>query len=161
MSKGAFIGTFDPITLGHFDIITRASKIFDKVCVVLMHNEAKYPTVSVEDRLLLINKCVKEIKNVEVYSHTGLAVDYCKKNKIDCLIRGIRSPLDTDYELSMAWANMDIGNIDTIVLPVSNKYLFISSTLVRELTSNDGDISSVVPSQILNDIKRLYSREGK
>lgn len=156
MSKAAFIGTFDPITIGHLDIITRASKFFDTLDIVLMRNEAKNPIVSVSERLSLIKKCTKGMQNVEVNHHIGLAIDYCSKNSVDCLIRGIRSPLDTDYELSLAWANMDIGNLQTVFIPVNSKYLYISSTLARELLANNGDISKVIPKIIIEDVTKLY-----
>ena len=137
-------GSFDPITNGHLDIIKRASAHFDEVVVAVFINSTKQSMFSVEERIEMIIETTKNLPNIKVDSWSGLTVDYCKKNGIDVITKGLRAVSDFDYELQQAQVNLQAG-IDTMFMATDPAHSFLSSSLVKELAKYNGDISTMVP----------------
>ena len=147
MKKALFAGSFDPFTNGHMDIVKQASEIFDEVIVAVAYNTEKQGFLPVEKRLGLIIKSVSGIENISVDSYEGLTVDYAKKNGVDILIRGIRNSSDFEYEQQIAGVNQKLApEIKTVFLTPKPENIHISSTVVRDIYLNKGDISKLVPS---------------
>lgn len=144
-------GTFDPITNGHLDVIQRAKKLFDEVIIAVALSENKKPYFSLEKRIEMTKIATKEIKNIKVVGFDNLLVDFAKENGINTVIRGLRAVSDFEYELQMGYANTALwNNIETIYLMPSLKYAFVSSSVVRSIFLHGGDVSSVVPKEILH-----------
>src|SRR3989338_5751646 len=160
MSKIAiYPGSFDPVTLGHIDLIKRASKIFDQVIVSVAINVAKRPLFSIEERVEMLKATTKGIKGVKVETFDGLVTEYAKRKKVNVLIRGLRMLSDFEYEFQMAWTNRRIAEtVETVFLMPSEHYSFLSSTLLKEAASLGADISSFVPRFVE---KRLKERLKK
>ena len=147
MKKALFAGSFDPFTNGHLDIVKQASEIFDEVIVAVAYNSKKQSFLPVEKRLGLIIKAVAGIDNISVDSYEGLTVAYAKKNDVNILVRGIRNSLDFEDEQQIAAVNQTlVSDIKTVFLTPNAENMFISSTIVREIYLNNGDISKLVPS---------------
>ena len=139
-------GSFDPITYGHLDLITRGSILFDKLVVAVLRNAAKEPLFSVEEREAMLREVVKDCLNVEVDSFDGLLVDYAARKGATVLLRGIRAISDYEYELQMALMNRRLRpEIETVFLMAGEAYSFLSSRLVKEVIALGGDISGLVP----------------
>ncbi len=152
-------GSFDPLTFGHLDLIKRATRIVDEVIVAVAHNYQKKTLFSMEERLLMLKECTRGMKNVRVESFEGLVIDYARRKKINCLIRGLRMISDFEYELQMALTNRRLDEtIETIFLMPSEGYSFISSTLLKEAVSLGANVSSFVPKVVE---KRLKERLKK
>lgn len=154
-------GSFDPITVGHIDIITRAATMFDKVIVVVMKNPSKEHNSSFtpEERKALIAKALDGIENIEVDVYAGLLADYAKKRNACAIIKGLRAMSDFEYEFQMALTNKKLNpGIETLFLTTKAENMYLSSSMVKQVASLGGDISSFVPPQILGDIlERLSS----
>lgn len=152
-------GSFDPITLGHLDIIKRASCMFDKIIVVVMTNAKKNSSFSPQERCELIKKTVCDLSNVEVDSYDGLLAEYAAKKNACAIIKGLRAVSDFEYEFQMALANKKLNpNIETLFLTTSAENMYLSSSMVKQIASMGGDITSFVPPAIHDDIlKRLSS----
>lgn len=147
-------GSFDPPTLGHFDLIKRASKIFDKLIVLVSDSKNKNYMFSKEERFIMVKEMVKDCENVEVQMLNGLLIEFLKENKINFVIRGLRITSDFDYEFQMSSFNKVLyPEIETIYIMSDIKYTLLSSSLVRELISNNGDISKFVPESVEKFIK--------
>lgn len=155
MKIALYSGSFDPITKGHREIIKKASKMCDKLVVAVLNNGNKKTLFTLEERKTMVEEQLKDIKNVEVASYTGLLVEYM--NNIGCkyIIRGIRAVNDYEYELSLAYANYDIskGKIETVFIPASKEYLYISSSMVREIASYGGDLRKYLDDKVIEKIK--------
>lgn len=151
-------GSFDPITNGHLDIIARASRLFDKVIVCVLRNPAKQGTFSVDMRLQMIQKACVGLDNVEVDSFDGLLVDYAYSKGACAIVKGLRAVSDFEYELQMAMANKKLNPlIETVYLNTDGKYMFLSSSLVKQIAAFGGDIDDFVPPQILPQVKCALS----
>ena len=148
-----FPGSFDPVTKGHMDIIRRAAALFDGVTVAVMINPAKKPLFSAEERVEMIKKCCKELPNVTVTSGSGFTYQLAKDCGCDVLLRSLRSGADADLEVQLAMGNRAVGDIDTVAMFTSAEYSYISSSLVREILAHHGDVSKLVPEEILEDMK--------
>ncbi len=158
-SFAVFPGSFDPLTNGHLDIITRASRVFDRVVVAVLSNPQKQTLFSCQDRVKLIEQVVKEgLQQVEVASFDGLLIDFAKKLGATVLIRGLRAVSDYEYELQMALMNRQLSNndIETVFLVTREKNSYISSSVVKQVASFGGDVSSLVPPVVDQALKRRY-----
>ncbi|MEW2164242.1 pantetheine-phosphate adenylyltransferase [Streptomyces sp. NPDC007084] len=151
-------GSFDPITNGHLDIIARASRLYDVVHVVVMINQSKKGLFTVDERIELIREVTSEYANVQVEAYHGLLVDYCKQRDIPAIVKGLRAVSDFDYELQMAQMNNGLSGVETLFIPTSPTYSFLSSSLVKEVAQWGGDISHLVPPVVL---EQLTERLGK
>ncbi len=148
MRKALFAGTFDPPTLGHLDLIHRASAMFDTLFVGIGANNAKLKSIlSVQQRLEGLKKEVASLSNVEVVSFSGLATQFAKEHNIDVLLRGIRSLSDMEYEMQMARANRKIGEIETVFILSDQSFSQISSSLIRELALHKAPLGDFIPEQ--------------
>jgi len=145
-------GSFDPVTLGHIDIIERAAELFDKVTVVVMSNSTKNSLFGLEERVELLKRCIKN-NNVDVDTYNGLLVDYAKEKKAVAIVKGLRAVSDFDYEFQQALTNKSLfPQIETVFLTAKGKNMFLSSSMVKEVCRLDGDISQFVPCEILEDV---------
>ena len=158
MIKAIYPGTFDPITKGHLDVIQRAAKIYGKLYVAIMQNKNKKSTFSELERKEMIEKCVKDIPNVEVVIGEGLTVDFARKLECGVIVRGIRAVSDYESELAIATANMNLASdIETVFVVAKPELSFLSSSIAKEIASFGGDISSYIPPEIISDVsQKLY-----
>lgn len=154
-------GSFDPITKGHLDIIRRASKLFDRVTVLVSVNAEKNAAFSVEERMDMIKISTRDFPNVRVDSFDGLLVDYVKSVGACAIVKGLRAISDFEYEFQMALANKQLYDLaETVFFTTSAENMYLSSSLVRQIASFGGDISGSVPAEIVDMIQeRLYKRE--
>lgn len=152
-------GSFDPITMGHIDIIRRAAAVFDKVIVAVMTNTAKEPTFSAEHRLDMINRSIKDIDgNIETEVFGGLLADYVKQKNACAIVKGLRAVSDFEYEFQLALINKKINpNAETLFFTTSAENMYLSSSVVRSVASVGGDISPFVPECIIEDIKQKFN----
>ena len=148
-------GSFDPITNGHLDIISRASRLYDEVYVAVMINKAKKGLFEVDERLDLIRQVTAEYGNVRVEAFHGLLVDFCKQREIPAIVKGLRAVSDFDYELQMAQMNFGLAGVETLFMPTNPQYSFLSSSLVKEVAKWGGDVSTYVPDRVR---ERLLTR---
>lgn len=150
MTRAIYPGSFDPVTLGHLDIIKRASKIFDELIVGVLNNNSKSPLFSVEKRVKMLNDVVKDLPNVKVMSFEGLLVDFARKVDAQIIVRGLRAVTDFEYELQMSQTNTVLNeNVDTIFFTTSLEYAYLSSSTVREAAYFGADISKFVPESVV------------
>ena len=149
MKIAIYPGSFDPITKGHLDILNNAAQIFDKVIIAVAHNGEKQGFLSTDERVELIKKSVADMPNVEVDAFMGLTIEYAKKRGANVLIRGLRAVSDFEYEMQLSQTNSALcSDIKTVFLTTKPKYNFISSSTIREILKNDGDISMFVPTPV-------------
>lgn len=152
-------GTFDPVTYGHVDLIERATQIFDKVIVAVAMNSHKKPLFSIEERFQMLKESTKGIKRIEIETFDGLVVDYAKSKGVHVLLRGLRMISDFEYEFQMALTNRRWAeNIETVFLMPSEKYSFLSSTLLKEAASLGADISLFVTKSVEKRLKEKMAR---
>ena len=158
MKSAVYPGSFDPVTLGHLDIIRRASQMFDTVIVSVLDNKAKTPLFSVNERVKMLQDATKDIPNVKVDCFSGLLIDYCRKVDCHTVIRGLRAVTDFEYELQIAQTNRKLsgGQVDSIFLTTSLEYAYLSSSVVKEVASFKGDISICVPHAVEEALHRKY-----
>ena len=155
MKTAIYPGTFDPITNGHFDIIKRASTIFDRIVVAVANNRSKKSMFNLDVRVEMVKKAINSLSNVEVKEFDSLLVEFAKRENSKIIIRGLRAVSDFEYELQMSYANQSLDSeIETIYLMPTLNNAFISSSIVRNILSYGGDVSHLVPSQIINFLKR-------
>ena len=146
-------GSFDPITFGHLDIVERASSIFDEVVIAVMVNKTKQTLFTVEERIEMTKEVTSKFPNVKVDSWSGLLVDYCKKNDISIIVKGLRAVTDFDYELQMSQINLQLQGVETLFISTAPAHSFLSSSLVKEIASHGGDVSSYIPAVLLERLK--------
>lgn len=160
MVIAVYPGSFDPATYGHLDIIQRASDSFDKVIVGILHNSAKSPLFSVEERVNILEKATKNISNVIVKPFEGLSVNFARENHAQVIIRGLRAVTDFEYELQMAQTNRVLApDVDTVFLTTSLEYAYLSSTIMKEVAYFGGDLSKFAPPEIIQAVKRKLCEE--
>ncbi len=153
-------GSFDPVTLGHMDIISRASVMFDKVIVAVLVNSSKKPVFTAEERIYLLKKALSDFANVEVQSFNGLLVDYAKQVGASAVVRGLRAVSDFEYEFQMSLTNKKLyPQMETIFLTTRSEYMFLSSSIVKQIAVLGGDITNFVPECIHQEIKTRLSEK--
>ncbi len=160
----AYSGTFDPITLGHSDIIGRAAAMFPKLIVAVGANIAKSPRFDIDERIELIKAVIRDMKltNVSVMGFDGLVVDFAREHGVTVLVRGVRTVGDVDYEKQMAVMNRDLyPKLDTVMLAPSPQYAHLSSSLVRELTGLGAPVEKLVPKPVIPDLLKRFGRKKK
>jgi len=151
-------GTFDPLTFGHQDIIERAARLFDKVIVAIADNESKRPLLSHNERLDLARACLAKYDNVEVKGFDTLLIDYAKQCEATVIVRGLRVASDFEYELQMANMNRHLSDeVETVFLTPSERFSYVSSTLVRELAQFGGDVSDFVEHRVAKTLAAKFS----
>ena len=162
-TRAIYPGSFDPLTLGHLDLIRRAAKTFDSLVVAVLNNTAKEPAFDIEVRKRMIADSVAEARlpNVEVESFEGLLTDFASSAGVRVIVRGLRAISDLEYELQMALMNRRLDSeLETVFLPAGEDVSFISSRLVREIAQLGGDVSGLVPEPVLVEIRKRLSGAG-
>lgn len=154
-------GSFDPVTLGHVDIITRASKMFDKVIVAVLVNMSKKPSFSIDERIALLEEVLADIPNVEIVGFSGLLADYAKQRGAHAVVKGLRAMSDFEYEFQMALTNKKLNpELDTVFLTSDSQYMYLSSSMVKQVASLGGDISYFVPASIHAQVYERLKNNG-
>jgi pantetheine-phosphate adenylyltransferase len=151
-------GSFDPVTNGHLDIISRAARLYDEVVVAVLHNLSKSAMFTVEERVSMLREVTTEISNIRVVSFEGLLVDFCTANDISAIVKSLRSVSDFDYELQMAQMNYSQGGVETLFMTTNPLYAFLSSSLVKEFARFGGNVATLVPKSVLD---RLTERAAQ
>lgn len=142
-------GSFDPVTLGHIDIIRRAAKMFDKVIVAVLVNMSKQPSFTIDERISFLKTAIGDIDNVEIVGFSGLLADYAKERGAKAVVKGLRAMSDFEYEFQMALTNKKLNpELDTVFLTSDSQYMYLSSSMVKQVASLGGDISYFVPACI-------------
>ena len=156
MSIAICPGSFDPITMGHLDIIRRTAKLFDTVIVCIMHNSSKTtPMFSVDERVEMVCRAVKDLPNVRVDTSAGLLAEYARQFDGAVVVKGLRAASDFEYEFQMNLINKKINpELETMFLTASEKYTFLSSSVVREMARYGAELSGLVPDEIINDVEK-------
>ncbi|MEY4311324.1 MAG: Phosphopantetheine adenylyltransferase [Actinomycetota bacterium] len=157
MRKAVCPGSFDPVTLGHVDVFARAANQFDEVTVAVLINSTKAGFFTIEERIDLIKQSVSAYPNIKVESFQGLLVDYCKKNEIGAIVKGLRAVSDFDYELQMAQMNSQLG-IDTLFVATKPEFSFLSSSIIKEIAKYAGDVSALVPAVVDQALKAKFKK---
>ena len=152
-------GSFDPPTNGHIDVITRCSKVFDEVLVGVIVNPSKESLFSTDIRSEMLTEIFNKKKNISVKSFEGLLVDFAKKNNVNAIVKGLRAMTDFDYEFQMAQMNFNLADFETIFIPASPEYGYVSSSLVKEIHSYGGDVNELVPDNVLRRLKDDWRRK--
>jgi pantetheine-phosphate adenylyltransferase len=148
MKRALFPGSFDPITLGHYDIIKRSIKLFDEVIVAIGVNATKKYMFSLDERQQFIKDAFKSESKIKVTTYQGLTVEFCKANDVEFILRGLRNPADFEFEKAIAHTNRDLAPIETIFLLTSARTSYISSSIVRDVIRNNGDYTKMVPESV-------------
>ena len=157
-----FPGSFDPITIGHVDIIKRALKIFDTITIAVGINSNKEYMFSSQERIMMIKKVFKKNTNIHIIQYTNLTIDICSQNNISNIIRGVRSSQDFEYEQLLSFANQKLApNIETFFLSSNKDNMYISSNIVKDIILRKGEIDDFIPSEIKNHIKDILKTKGK
>jgi pantetheine-phosphate adenylyltransferase len=156
--RAIFPGSFDPITNGHLDVINRGIKLFDELIVAVGRSPIKNPLFTPEERVEMIAELIADIPGVSVESFDGLTVEYAAKKKADAILRGLRSLTDVQYEFQLAMTNRAVAGIETVFVMTSEQYGFTSSTLIRQIATLGGDLSSLVPENVYNRLKKRLKK---
>lgn len=158
MTKVVCPGSFDPVTNGHLDIIGRASHLFDEVVVAVLINEKKTGLFTLDERLEMLGAATDHLPNITLASFQGLLVDFCTANGIAAIAKGLRAVSDFDYELQMAQMNDRLSGVDTLFIPTSPEYSYLASSLVKEVAKGGGDVSGLVPDEVVGRLNERFGR---
>jgi pantetheine-phosphate adenylyltransferase len=145
-------GSFDPVTNGHLDIISRTASLFDEVVVAVLHNPSKTPLFTVDERVEMLRDVLKAQPNVRVARFNGLIVDFCRANDVTAIVKGLRAVSDFDYEMQMAQMNYSQAGVETLFMTTNPLYAFLSSSLVKEFAKYGGDVSGLAPELVLDKL---------
>lgn len=157
MQVAVYPGSFDPCTNGHLDIINRASQLFEKVVVAVLINAKKHPVFTLEERVEMLKKVTGHNPNVEVVSFSGLLAEFMKENSYSVIIKGLRAVSDFEYEFQLALTNRVLyDKIETVFIPCSSEFMFLSSSVVKEVAKYNGDLNALVPTELVPQIKRRF-----
>jgi len=160
MSNVLYPGTFDPVTKGHLDVIKRASKLFDRIIILIAYHGEKNPLFTIEEREKMIRASIKGMNNIKVDSYDGLLVKYAQERDVNVIIRGLRAISDFEYEFQMALMNRKISpDVETIFLVPHESYTYLSSSLIKEIISVGGDVSHFVPPVVNRFLKEKFRRK--
>jgi pantetheine-phosphate adenylyltransferase len=143
-------GSFDPVTNGHLDIISRASKLHDEVIVAVLRNPSKSSLFTADERVEMLTEVTKDLGNVKIAKFNGLIVDFCRANDISAIVKGLRAVSDFDYEMQMAQMNYNQAGVETLFMTTNPLYAFLSSSLVKEFARFGGDVTGLAPDQVLH-----------
>ena len=160
MRKAVCPGSFDPVTNGHIDIVSRASALFDEVVVAVGVNRSKQRLFTAEERIEMLTEVCAGYPNVTIDSFEGLLTDFCRQNGVHAIVKGLRAVSDFDYELQMAQMNSSLAGIETVFVPTSPEYSFLASSLVKEVAAFGGDVSSLVPPTVLTRLTARLAERG-
>lgn len=150
-------GSFDPVTYGHLDIISRGAAVFDKVIVATLHNRNKQPMFSIEERVGLLKEVTEKMENVEIDSFNGLLIDYMNQRNAKTIIRGLRAVSDFEYEMQAASINKKLGpHVETFFMMTNNHYSYLSSSIVKEVAKYDADVSDLVPDVVARALRKKF-----
>lgn len=159
MRRAVYPGTFDPVTYGHIDLITRASRIFEEVVVAVAHNPGKQPLFTVEERVAFLRRSTRSLRGVAVEAFDSLVVDYVRRKRAHVMIRGLRMLSDFESEFQMALTNRKLaGRIETIFMMPSESYAYLSARLIKEAAALGADVSAFVPSDVAEALRRKLGR---
>ncbi len=162
MTTAVYTGSFDPITLGHLNLIKRASRVFDRVIVCIMYNKDKNPLFTMEERVRQVTEVTARFPNVEVDSSDMLVAEYARRKGAGVVVRGLRAVSDYEKECQMAMFNKRLNpELETFFLPASEKYMYLSSSAVKELALFGADLSAFAPREIIGEIEAKYKRKGR
>ena len=159
MRRAVCPGSFDPVTNGHVDVISRAAGLYDELVVAVLVNPGKAGLFTVDERMDLLREAVAELPNVTIDSFQGLLVDYCRAHEIPVIVKGLRAVSDFEYELQMAQMNRELANIETLFVPTAPQVGHLSSSLVKQIAMFGGDVSRFVPKAV-NDRLLEHVRKG-
>lgn len=160
MAKALCPGSFDPVTVGHVDIIERTSRHFDQVVVAVVTNPSKAPLFDLDERKELLAEVLAHIPNVEIDSFDGLLVDFAKERNIAVVVKGLRAVSDFDYEIQMAQMNHKLTGIETLFMAASPKSSYLSSSLIKEVARYGGDVTGLVPDPVLKRLSDRFDKAG-
>lgn len=159
MSRAIYPGSFDPVTLGHLDIIKRSADMFDELIVGVLNNTAKSPLFSLEERVNMLKNVVSDLPNVKVVGFEGLLVDFARQNDIKVIVRGLRAVTDFEYELQIAQSNRKVApDIDTVFLVTNIEYSYLSSSIVKEYAGFGVDVSDFVPDGVQSILSERFEK---
>lgn len=159
MASAMYPGTFDPITNGHIDLARRAAKMFDRVVIAIAANPGKAPLFTLDERIELTRHVLSDVKNIEVMGYSGLTVDFARQHGLHAVVRGLRAVSDFDFEFQLATMSRHLSNeVDYVFLMPNEQFMFISSTLIREIASMDGNVSQFVHPVVAEALKGAWAR---
>lgn len=161
MRKAVCPGSFDPVTKGHLDIVSRASTLFDEVTVAVLINKRKASLFTVDERIEMLQRETAHLENVRVESFYGLLVDFCREREIKAIVKGLRAISDFDYELQMAQMNHRLTEVETLFVSTNPLYSYLSSSLVKEVATYGGDVSGLVPDEVLEQMQAKLAQQNK
>lgn len=161
MPKAVVPGSFDPMTLGHLDVVTRAAALFDDVVVAVLVNESKQALFSVEERLDMARRSMGCVPNVTVTAFSGLLVDFCAQQRAGAIVKGLRAASDLEFELQMAHMNAHLSGVQTVLLPTNPALSFVSSSLTKEVARFGGDVSGFVSPYVLDRLQRRLAETSE
>lgn len=160
MIRAIYPGSFDPVTLGHLDIVKRASQTVDELIVGVLNNGGKTPLFTIDERVSMLEEVTAGLSNVKVMSFSGLLVDFARQTEATIVVRGLRAISDFEYELQMAQTNHKLNpQVDTMFLATGLEYSYLSSTIVKEVAFFDGDISEFVPESVIGRVKEKVQKK--
>ena len=162
MLRAIYPGSFDPVTLGHLDIIKRSASMVDELIFGVLNNKAKSPLFSVEERVTMLDEVTKELPNVKVIPFAGLLVDFARQTESKMIIRGLRAITDFEYELQMSQMNRKLEeNVETVFLTTNLEYSYLSSSMVKEVAAFGGDISQLVPALVADKVEEKMKEKRR
>lgn len=160
MKIAIYPGSFDPVTLGHLDVIERAAALFDRLIVVVMHNQTKKPMFTPEERQTFLRRVTRHLDNVEVDMFDGLLAEYARRQGACTIVKGLRAVSDFEYEFQMALANRKLNpDLDTAFLMTSAEYMYLSSSIVKDIAAHGGDISGFVSPELVDEVRKRMRKE--